>query len=102
MTENVTVPDAIVGHVKIRLVFEPDDETKEAQESLVKADFGDVMGVTTRYNCWRTRGDTKVTNKNSVAWKGLRVRLRVLSPLYVLKWLIGANCVIDLLGHVLG
>ena len=41
VTENVTVPDALIAHVIIRHVFEFDDETKEAQESLVQSVSGD-------------------------------------------------------------
>ena len=62
----------------------------------------DCKGRDDEYNCWTTWAASEVPSKYTVVKKGLAVALRVLSPLYVLTWIIGANCVIDLLWRMLG
>ena len=73
-----------------------------AQESQVQAVSGDCWWRDDENNCWTTWGAPEVPSKYPVVTKGLTVSLRIIFPLYVLTWLIGANSVLDLLWRVLG
>ena len=68
--ENDTIPDAVIGHVIFRQVFEFDGDTKEAQESLVQTVSGDCNGRDEEFNRWTTWGAHEVPSKYSVAGKG--------------------------------
>ena len=68
----------------------------------LQAVSGDCKGRDDEYNRWTTWGAPEVPSKYPVMWKGLTVFLRVISPLYVLTLLSGANCVLDLLWRMLG
>ena len=68
----------------------------------MQAASGDCNGRDDEYNHWTTWGAPEVPSKYSVVRKGLTVFMRVLSRLYVVTLLNGANCVLDLLWRVLG
>ena len=74
----------------------------KGQESIVQAVSNDYKGRDDACNHRTTWGAPEVPSKYSVMWKGLTVFLRVISPAVVLRWLNGANCVIDILWRMLG
>ena len=68
----------------------------------MQAVSGDCKGRDDKYNRRTTWGAPEVPSKYSVMGKGLSVFLRVITQLYVLTLLNGANCVLDLLWRMLG
>ena len=100
--ENVALPDMVVAHVMIDQHYQFDDALNEAQERLMQEVRDDCKGRDREFNCVATWVTYNLPDKFTIVANRLKIVLRVLSPLYLLAWLIGMNCVFDVVWRLFG